>query len=66
MGEEGRNLLAFQKPSAPVASTQINCYLFDPDAFFLLSNPKKPKQKFKDTYTVTVLRTGKQQQRVPC
>lgn len=42
-GREGSHLLVFQKPWAPAVSTQINCYLSDPDAFFLLSNPKKPK-----------------------
>lgn len=39
------NLLVFQKPLALAVSTQINCYLFDPDAFFLLSIRKKAKQK---------------------
>lgn len=31
----GDNLLVFQKLLALVFSIQINCYLFDPDAFFL-------------------------------
>lgn len=53
------SLLVFQKQLAPVASTRINCYLFDLDAFSLLSIPKKAKQKFMNTQMIKLLRMKK-------
>lgn len=55
------SLLVFQKQLAPVASTRINCYLSDLDAFSLLSIPKKAKQKFMNTQMIKLLMMKKKQ-----